>query len=69
MNPPLSRDESVVEFTLRAALAGIFFGILFGGATDYRQQGGCNVVNLLPDSAGSEASTNAGLLAGFVPQR
>ncbi|HEV2851695.1 MAG TPA: oligopeptide transporter, OPT family [Thermoanaerobaculia bacterium] len=35
MNPPLSRDESVVEFTLRAALAGIFFGILFGGANAY----------------------------------
>jgi putative OPT family oligopeptide transporter len=32
---PLSRDESVVEFTLRAALAGIVFGILFGGANAY----------------------------------
>lgn len=35
MNPPLSRDESVVEFTFRAALAGIVFGILFGGANAY----------------------------------
>lgn len=35
MNPPLSRDESTVEFTLRAALAGILFGILFGGANAY----------------------------------
>src|SRR5690242_7034331 len=35
MNAPLSRDESVVEFTLRAALAGIVFGILFGGANAY----------------------------------
>ena len=36
MNPPLSRDdESVVEFTFRAAVAGIVFGILFGGANAY----------------------------------
>jgi putative OPT family oligopeptide transporter len=33
---PLSRDdESVVEFTFRAAAAGIVFGILFGGANAY----------------------------------
>jgi putative OPT family oligopeptide transporter len=36
MNPPLSRDDqSVVEFTFRAAAAGIVFGILFGGANAY----------------------------------
>jgi putative OPT family oligopeptide transporter len=36
MNPPtLQADESVVEFTLRAAVAGILFGILFGAANAY----------------------------------
>ncbi|HEY2295369.1 MAG TPA: oligopeptide transporter, OPT family [Thermoanaerobaculia bacterium] len=33
--PTSPRDESVVEFTLRAAVAGIFFGILFGAANAY----------------------------------
>jgi len=35
MEPSFSRDESVVEFTLRAALAGIVFGIIFGAANAY----------------------------------
>jgi uncharacterized oligopeptide transporter (OPT) family protein len=36
MNPPIPRaEESVVEFTLRAAVAGILFGILFGAANAY----------------------------------
>jgi putative OPT family oligopeptide transporter len=36
MNPLTSRDdESVVEFTFRAAAAGIVFGILFGAANAY----------------------------------
>ena len=36
MIAPTSRpDESVVEFTLRAALAGILFGTLFGAANAY----------------------------------
>jgi putative OPT family oligopeptide transporter len=35
MEPSLSRDESVVEFTLRAAVAGVVFGILFGAANAY----------------------------------
>jgi putative OPT family oligopeptide transporter len=35
MEPPLQRDESVVEFTLRAAIAGIVFGIIFGAANAY----------------------------------
>jgi putative OPT family oligopeptide transporter len=35
MEPSISRDESVVEFTLRAALAGIVFGIIFGAANAY----------------------------------
>jgi putative OPT family oligopeptide transporter len=36
MNLPMSpRDDSVVEFTFRAALAGIVFGILFGAANAY----------------------------------
>jgi putative OPT family oligopeptide transporter len=36
MNPPLpAREESVVEFTLRAAVAGIVFGLLFGAANAY----------------------------------
>lgn len=36
MNPPTLRaDESVVEFTLRAAVAGILFGVLFGAANAY----------------------------------
>ena len=30
-----ARDESVIEFTARAVLAGIFFGILFGAANAY----------------------------------
>src|SRR5258706_948124 len=29
------RNESVIEFTARAVLAGIFFGILFGAANAY----------------------------------
>src|SRR3954467_14554525 len=33
--PTSPRDESVVEFTLRAALAGILFGTLFGAANAY----------------------------------
>ncbi|HKH46722.1 MAG TPA: oligopeptide transporter, OPT family [Thermoanaerobaculia bacterium] len=35
MEPSFSRDESVVEFTLRAALAGIVFGVIFGAANAY----------------------------------
>jgi putative OPT family oligopeptide transporter len=35
MDPSLSQDESVVEFTLRAAAAGIVFGIIFGAANAY----------------------------------
>src|SRR6188474_2309436 len=35
MNPLPSQDESVVEFTLRAAVAGIVFGVLFGAANAY----------------------------------
>jgi putative OPT family oligopeptide transporter len=35
MEPLSSRDESVTEFTLRAALAGIVFGIIFGAANAY----------------------------------
>ena len=35
MQPPISRDDSVVEFTLRAALAGIVFGVIFGAANAY----------------------------------
>lgn len=30
-----ARDESVIEFTTRAVIAGIFFGILFGAANAY----------------------------------
>ena len=33
LSPP--RDESVVEFTLRAAVAGVVFGIIFGAANAY----------------------------------
>ncbi|MFL6195408.1 MAG: OPT family oligopeptide transporter [Thermoanaerobaculia bacterium] len=33
--PTSPRDESVVEFTVRAAVAGIVFGILFGAANAY----------------------------------
>src|SRR5215213_1015230 len=33
--PTSQRDESVVEFTLRAAVAGILFGIVFGAANAY----------------------------------
>ncbi|HEY4573088.1 MAG TPA: oligopeptide transporter, OPT family, partial [Thermoanaerobaculia bacterium] len=33
--PTSPRDESVVEFTLRAAVAGILFGIVFGAANAY----------------------------------
>jgi uncharacterized oligopeptide transporter (OPT) family protein len=29
------RDESVIEFTTRAVVAGVFFGILFGAASAY----------------------------------
>ena len=35
MTPNSPADESVVEFTLRAAVAGIVFGILFGAANAY----------------------------------
>jgi putative OPT family oligopeptide transporter len=35
MQPPRASNESVVEFTVRAALAGIIFGILFGAANAY----------------------------------
>jgi putative OPT family oligopeptide transporter len=34
-DPSFQRDESVVEFTLRAAVAGIVFGIIFGAANAY----------------------------------
>src|SRR3954465_5325089 len=33
--PTSPRDESVVEFPLRAALAGIGFGLVFGAANAY----------------------------------
>jgi uncharacterized oligopeptide transporter (OPT) family protein len=33
--PPSPADESVVECTLRAAVAGIVFGIVFGAANAY----------------------------------
>ena len=35
MEPSISREESVVEFTVRAALAGIVFGVIFGAANAY----------------------------------
>jgi putative OPT family oligopeptide transporter len=35
MELPSSRDESVVEFTVRAAVAGVVFGIIFGSANAY----------------------------------
>ena len=35
MQPPRASNESVVEFTVRAAVAGILFGILFGAANAY----------------------------------
>jgi putative OPT family oligopeptide transporter len=35
MGVPARHDESVVEFTVRAAVAGIVFGILFGAANAY----------------------------------
>jgi putative OPT family oligopeptide transporter len=35
MQPPSAGRESVIEFTLRAAVAGVFFGILFGAANAY----------------------------------
>ncbi|HWN42610.1 MAG TPA: OPT/YSL family transporter, partial [Thermoanaerobaculia bacterium] len=35
MQPPRASNESVVEFTVRAAVAGIIFGILFGAANAY----------------------------------
>ncbi|HET9228259.1 MAG TPA: oligopeptide transporter, OPT family [Thermoanaerobaculia bacterium] len=35
MQPPRASNESVVEFTVRAAIAGIVFGILFGAANAY----------------------------------
>ncbi len=35
MQPPRTNNESVVEFTVRAAVAGIIFGILFGAANAY----------------------------------
>jgi putative OPT family oligopeptide transporter len=35
MQPPPARNESVVELTLRAAVAGIVFGVLFGAANAY----------------------------------
>jgi V8-like Glu-specific endopeptidase len=44
-------------------------GLLVRGASDYRSNGGCNVVNLLPDSAGTEDSTNTSAFARLVPQQ
>jgi V8-like Glu-specific endopeptidase len=44
-------------------------GLLVRGAPDYRSRGSCNVVNQLPDSAGTEDSTNTSAFARFVPQR
>ncbi len=35
MEPSPRQEESVAEFTLRAALAGIVFGIMFGAANAY----------------------------------
>jgi putative OPT family oligopeptide transporter len=35
MSNAIGRDESVVEFTLRAVVAGILFGVLFGAANAY----------------------------------
>lgn len=35
MQPPRASNESVVELTVRAAVAGIIFGILFGAANAY----------------------------------
>jgi putative OPT family oligopeptide transporter len=35
MEPSIRREEPVVEFTLRAILAGIGFGVLFGAANAY----------------------------------
>ena len=35
MQPPPARNDSVIEFTVRAAVAGILFGILFGAANAY----------------------------------
>jgi putative OPT family oligopeptide transporter len=35
MSDVASREESVVEFTLRAVVAGILFGVLFGAANAY----------------------------------
>lgn len=35
MQPPSARNESVIEFTFRAAAAGVVFGILFGAANAY----------------------------------
>jgi V8-like Glu-specific endopeptidase len=51
------------------ARSNTVLGLLVRGAPDYRSRGSCNVVNLLPDSAGTEDSTNTGVFAGFVPQR
>jgi len=44
-------------------------GILVRGADDYREEGGCDVVNTLPGAGAGAGSTNASLLAAFVPQR
>src|SRR6188472_4162688 len=33
--PVIAREESVPEFTLRAAAAGVIFGVLFGAANAY----------------------------------
>ena len=33
--PVVAREESVPEFTLRAAAAGVVFGLLFGAANAY----------------------------------
>jgi putative OPT family oligopeptide transporter len=35
MSVGVQREESVIEFTLRAVIAGIFFGVLFGAANAY----------------------------------
>jgi putative OPT family oligopeptide transporter len=35
VSPTLSQDDSVVEFTVRAAVAGVAFGIIFGAANAY----------------------------------
>ena len=41
-------------------------GILVRGAPDYRPQGGCNVVNILPNTIGEEESTRISLVTPFL---